>query len=427
MKVFLSYRRADTSADVGRFGDKLRSRLSSEHIFLDVESIESGEDFERSILCALSEADWVIVFIGQHWQLGGIEHASRLHEPDDYVRREIETALQGNKKVLPVLINDARMPTAEMLPVSIGDFAKRNAVRLRHASFHEDADKIIATILPSGQQARADACTFPLGLIGDKHIHTATAGAGSLHQFADAPGLPSLVLIPSGSLIRSGKEIIFSNPFAVGQAPLSVGEFDAFVRKTNHVCGGGCNFWNKTHWSFAPSASYLSPGFQQSEAHPVVCVSWQDAKSYTAWISRMTGEEYRLCSEPEWEYAARAGVRSNVWWRDGQGSNYAHCRSFHTRDEGTISNAMLAPNAWGLRHALGNVLEWTEDTWTSDLTKIPPLTIPYEYGSRTQRVVRGGAWNLEQSAVTLDYRAPMEADQRYNNTGFRLLREVRSN
>lgn len=425
MKFFLSYRRADTGSSVGRFSDKLLSRVSIDDVFFDIDSIDHGEHFEDRILKAVSEAEWVLVFIGAAWLTPDTSGAPRIHDPRDYVRREIQTALAHGKALLPILVDDARMPSPQVLPDAIQALGKRQAAVLRHEYFHQDADRIIARLIPETRSNQVDACTFSIGLTRSKRAHTAVPGSGLLHRFQDDPRLPQLVLVPRGKFAMAGRAIESANVFAITQSPITMAEFEEFVREARHESQGSCHLWSGTHWNPSASASFRAAGFQQSGSHPAVCVNWEDAQAYSAWASELTGECYRLCSEAEWEFAARAGVRESVWWASGQAQLYAHTNASNRLNEGTVAVEMLSPNAWGLRHVLGNVQEWTADTWISDISKAPAVMAPYRQGSRTLRVVRGGAWNLDASAATLTYRAPLEAGDRYNNTGFRLLREIR--
>jgi formylglycine-generating enzyme required for sulfatase activity len=426
MRIFLSYRRSDTGATVGRFSDKLLTRVSADSIFFDIDSIEQGENFEDRILATVSEADWVLVFIGAGWLSPDSSGASRIHNPQDYVRREVQTALACGRKVLPVLVDDAQVPAPEVLPHDIRALVKHKGAVLRHASFHHDADAIISHLIPNVRLEPADACTFYIGPPRSKYAHKAVAGSGLLHQFQDELRLPRLVLVPRGQFAMAGRTIESTQPFAITQSPITVAEFEAFVQDTGYEIAGACSLWSGTYWSPSPSASFRTPGFLQSGTHPAVCVSWADAQSYAAWASELTAECYRLCSEAEWEFAARAGVQKSVWWTSGRAREYVHSSVLSRSNEGTVPVETLVPNGWGLRHVLGNVLEWTADTWLADLSNVPAVMAPCHQGSRTLRVVRGGAWNLDEDAANLTYRAPLERSRRYNNTGFRLVRELRT-
>ena len=130
---------------------------------------------------------------------------------------------------------------------------------------------------------------------------------------------------------------------------------------------------------------------------PVVNITWDDAVAYTAWLSEQTGKNYRLPSEAEWEYAARAGTATRYSWGHNLGHNRANCNGCGSQWD----NEMSAPvgsfeaNAWGLYDMHGNVWEWTQDRYNNRYVGAPNDGSAWEVGDATARVVRGGAWYLE--------------------------------
>ena len=107
-------------------------------------------------------------------------------------------------------------------------------------------------------------------------------------------------------------------PFSIGKYEVTRGEYAAFVKDSGRPAGGNCETISpKTEiLEHEPSATWEKPGFAQTDRDPVVCVSWEDAKAYAGWLSKKTGKHYRLLSESEWEYAARAGTTTHYWWGD---------------------------------------------------------------------------------------------------------------
>lgn len=159
---------------------------------------------------------------------------------------------------------------------------------------------------------------------------------------------------------------------------------------------------------------------------PVIGVNWQNAHSYIKWLNRVTGKKYRLLSEAEWEYAARAGTNTPYYWGNETGRNNANCRDCGNEFGGKhpMPVGSFKPNAFGLYDMLGNVREWTEDTYQDNYRHVPVDGTAYVVAIGTQ-VIRGGSWNALGSDVRSAFR-----DHNYQNTmwddktGFRLARSL---
>jgi hypothetical protein len=146
--VFISYRRADSSGHAQALHRILEDKLGSGHVFMDVDDIEPGQNFTTALDSALAESDVVIVLIGRDWLDASDEVTGqkRLDNPDDYVRREIATALEGNLRVIPVLLDDAQVPSVDALPAEIRSLSTFNAVSLRHSRFTDDVDHLLNSL-----------------------------------------------------------------------------------------------------------------------------------------------------------------------------------------------------------------------------------------------------------------------------------------
>jgi hypothetical protein len=146
-KVFISYRREDTANAAGRVYDRLCQLLPKSGVFLDVDTIRGGIDFEKEVVSAIEKSDAVLVFIGKKWLVPSLEaDKPRIWEPGDYVRAEVRAALGRPIVVLPVLVDGAQMSKADLLPEDVSAITKRNALPLRHESFDDDTEKIVAAV-----------------------------------------------------------------------------------------------------------------------------------------------------------------------------------------------------------------------------------------------------------------------------------------
>jgi formylglycine-generating enzyme required for sulfatase activity len=213
-------------------------------------------------------------------------------------------------------------------------------------------------------------------------------------EFKECDDCPEMVVVPAGSFMmgspdseegRSTDEgpqhrVVFAHQFAVGKFPVTFGEWDACVSN------GGCNGY--------PPSDRWGRG-----RHPVINVSWQDAKSYVAWLSRRTGKTYRLPTESEREYVTRAGTATVFWWGPSISSelvNYGGVNyALHTssRPGGTVPvGSTLRPNPWGLFEVNGNVSDWMEDCYNLSYRGAPTDGSAQTSRDCLRRVTRGGNW-----------------------------------
>lgn len=168
----------------------------------------------------------------------------------------------------------------------------------------------------------------------------------------------------------------------------------------------------------------IGPGTDRS-TFPATFMSWNDALAYTQWLSRQTGKQYRLPSEAEWEYAARANTTGNYWWGHELGSDNAHCIGCDTgldpRNPTRIGR--FKPNPFGLYDTSGNVQEWVYDCYHPSYDGAPTDGGVFEGGDCNQRVVRGGAFGGGANSLRSAHRDKFTPTQGNDSTGIRLVRD----
>lgn len=256
--------------------------------------------------------------------------------------------------------------------------------------------------------------------------------------FRDCAHCPEMAVVPAGSFAmgsppseeeRGGGEgpvrrVSVPAPFAVGVHEVTRGEFSRFVSATGRSTGDSCWVRGDGDWEERSGRGWRSPGFSQTDAHPAVCVSWDDARAFAGWLSRKTGANYRLLSEAEWEYAARAGTATRYGWGDDIGRGRANCDGCGSRwdNEGTAPVGSFAANAFGVHDVHGNVWEWTRDCWSEDYEGAPRDGSAREDGDCSRRVIRSGSWNFAPGELRSANRFGYGARSRDFDLGFRVAR-----
>jgi len=272
-------------------------------------------------------------------------------------------------------------------------------------------------------------------------------------SFKDCDVCPEMVVVPAGTFLmgspsyekgRNAKRegpvhrVRIERPFAIGKFEVTKAEYAEFVTTTGYSGGSSCKTTDGTgKWEDRSGRSWHDPGYRQSDREPVVCVSWQDASAYLEWLSRKTGKTYRLPSEAEWEYAARAGTTTARSWGEAADlacrfanvhdqtsastNNFSH--SAHECDDGFPQTAPVgsySPNAFGLHDMIGNVGEYVEDCWTESYTGAPADGSARLDGDCTKRIIRASSWSKSPAFARSAGRAGADSADRYDNDGFRV-------
>jgi formylglycine-generating enzyme required for sulfatase activity len=471
-KIAISYRRTDADA-TGRIFDRLVQRYGKGSVFRDIDDIPFGIDFRTVVNDALRGTDLLIAVVGPNWRGARRRGSARINDENDLVRIEVETALQRDIPVIPVLVGGAVMPKAVELPDCLRDFSFRNAANIDSGrNFDTDIERLMRSMdrLFTGKTAQSEATQAKARPQEQAHataeqqsqeraeedrrrrdaeaeqrrlveseakwraegrikveakiVHGAPngwfkPGAGKIEWFQDHECGPEMVVVPAGEFMMGSPKnepdrgdaedlhrVKLAHPFSVGRHAITRGQFAAFMNNTNYRIEGGA--WVLTEklsrkWTGKevlkydveedPNASWRNPGFLlQDDNHPVVCVNWDDVRAYLAWLSQITGRTYRLQSEAEWEYVARAGTTTPYWWGSSITPALANYSS-HT----TVPVDNFEANPWGLYNVHGNVLEWCEDTWHDNYEGAPVDGSAWVQDGDTSRVQRGGSWQKQHA------------------------------
>lgn len=259
---------------------------------------------------------------------------------------------------------------------------------------------------PSAPQAGATPSSFAARQPGETFSDALSSGGRG----------PEMVVIPAGSFRMgcvSGREcfnretpvhdVTIPQAFAVSKYEVTFEDYDRFTYP-NRVDDRG---WGR-------------------DRRPVINVSWNDAQEYVAWLSRQTGQIYRLLSEAEWEYVARAGSALAYSWGNDIGSNRANCNECGSAwdDKQTAPVGSFSANAFGVHDVHGNVWEWVEDCWNERYAGAPSDGSAWRSGNCELRVLRGGSWLVIPRNLRSANRLRNTTGNRLDNNGFRVVRTL---
>jgi formylglycine-generating enzyme required for sulfatase activity len=442
--IFISYRRDDTSDVAGRIDDRLVAQFGRDNVFKDVDSIVVGSDFPSVLRQKIAECAVVLVVIGRQWlHLRDDRGQRRLDNPADFVRIEIETALKLNKTVIPLLVQGATMAAVADLPDSLKDLTRKQGSEVRSDPyFHGDMSRLIghliALLYPQGAQP---AVVPPVQSI----IPPSVGQSATLPDYILPPSLKQKGFV---GMVKGDVEVILpplcqiaAGPFLMGsdqrrdpqaqanelpKHTVSLGAFQIArypVTVAEYACAMQARVVREP-----PTDIYKHISWQQQltyQDHPVVNVSWIDAKAYCQWLSQQTGMQWRLPTEAEWEKAAR-GTDGRIYpWGDVWNYLKANTNIIDGRPRTTTPIGSYADNGdaspYGVHDMAGNVWEWTSTIFA-----------PYPYqiegeqekdaDTTSNRIVRGGSWYDDSQRARVAYRDyRIQPDFVFFSFGFRLV------
>ncbi len=234
--------------------------------------------------------------------------------------------------------------------------------------------------------------------------------------FRDCLDCSEMVVVPAGDFVMGSNDTIYEKPehkvkiansIAIGRREVIFDEWDACV------ADGACKYRPDDH------------GWGRG-TRPVIDVSWDDTKTFLSWLSQKTGKQYRLPSEAEWEYAARAGTKTAYWWGRTASNGQANCDDCGgTPLRKTQPAGSFRPNAFGLYDVSGNAAEWVEDCWNDTYRGAPQDGSAWLAGQCRQRGLRGGSFASKANVVRSAARFRYDTDVRYYANGFRVVRDLK--
>ncbi len=373
-KILISYRREDSANVTGRIYDRLIQKFGQGAVFKDVDSIPLGVDFRTFLDAQVAKCEVFLAVIGREWiKKRGSKGKSRLDDPGDFVRIEIESALKRQIPVIPVLVSGASIPPAERLPANLQDLSYRHGIAVRaDPDFHRDMDRLIES-LRQKIQALKEHRTEPLRPLVEPHR-------------TDTPS--DMVKVPKGPFLYGVKRVreVIDHDYWIDKYPVTNEKFRAFILTDGY---GNQAYWSVDGWKWKTKNKVNIPEYWNDTKWnkadcPVVGVSYYEAEAYAKWAGK------RLPTEREWEKAARGTDGREYPWGDEfdkEKCNSAEAGFGHTTP---VTQYPKGVSSYGCYDMAGNVCEWCADWY---------------HETRDLRVGRGGSWDDYPEFLRVSYRA----------------------
>ena len=439
-KIFISYRRDDSQYQADRLYHAAQKWVEDpkQDIFIDVDKIPFGVDFEEHLDERVSQCSVLLALIGKDWlDIKDNKGQRRLDDPNDFVRIEIVSALNRKIRVVPILFDGASMPRAETLPDDLKRLTKRHGIHIQRQSFEHDVDRLMQGLgFGANKESETRPETTPLESARQSAVKYAPV-SNRVFQL-DLPGVrnwpkPEMVAIPPGTFLMGSPideekrvddegpqhEVRIDYPFALGKHTVTFAEWDAAVAAGAKLEKPGDQGWGRGD-------------------RPVINVSWEDVQAHLDWLNEKAGlagksGAWRLPSEAEWEYACRAGTTTPFSFGETistEQANYNGNYIYGASEEGqylkeTMPVGDYPPNAFGLHQMHGNVWEWCADIWHENYDGAPgDGSVWKQGGDISRRVLRGGSWVNGPRILRSANRNRNDSVSRFNSFGFRLARTL---
>lgn len=397
-KILISYRREDSADVTGRIYDRL-IQVFPQSVFRDVDSIPLGVDFRAYLDEQVAKCDVFLAVIGRGWlKAKGRKGKSRLEDPGDFVRIEIESALKRQIPVIPVLVQGAKIPAAERLPSSIHALSYRNGIVVRpDPDFHKDMDRLIAHLKP------------PVPSLREPQSETATsAKSPSLATTHVDPTTPvDMVKVPKGPFLygEDKTRVTIDHDYWIDKYPVTNENYRVFIE------AGGYSrqeYWSSEGWKWKRKVNIASPKFwNDAEAtkpdHPVVGVSYFEAEAFAKWVGK------RLPTEQEWEKAARGDDGRQYPWGERFDMNRCNSSESCLGHSTPVTQYPNGVSPYGCYDMAGNVWEWCDDWYDKKVDR---------------RVIRGGSWTNEAQTLRTFSWGKGYVGYQYPYVGLRLVQDL---
>ena len=403
-KIFISYRRDDSADITGRIYDRLTDQFGQEAVFMDADSIPFGVDFPVKLDEQVAKCEVFLTVIGQVWmEKRGSKGKSRLNDPIDFVRIEIESALKRQIPVIPVLVGGATIPTAKQLSDSIKALYYRQGIEVRRdPDFHRDMDRLIEYLkkIPvsgKGPSQRSAKAKQPI-----------PAQPFIARVKAPSRGAPfEMVQVPKGPFLYGRERVreVIDHDYWIDQYPVTNEKYRAFI-----LAGGYRNqrYWSKEGWKLRAKTKVIAPEYWNDTEwnkadHPVVGVSYYEAEAYATWAGK------RLPTEQEWEKAARGEDGRKYPWGDEFDKERCNSKATDLYCTTPVTRYPDGVSPYGCYDMAGNVWEWCAEWYGED---------------KGSRALRGGSWSRDPEDVRVSARDRFGIYFRGDAIGFRLAQDI---
>jgi formylglycine-generating enzyme required for sulfatase activity len=411
MKIFISYRRAEDNKSyiVGTIHEKIAQVFGNENVFRDTYNITGGTNWKDVLEREINTCRVMLVIIGPDWaNLAHPNGEKRLFDPKDITRWEVETGLRRSQEesitLIPILVTGAQLPGTPELPESLQPLLEKNVIRLRnYPDFDTDMTTLIHDIRRSQGYGEDD---IEVEYFEPKTIYI----AGSSFQM----GNPNGTDIPTHETPQHPVDL---PAYRIGKYPVTNREYEEFITQTQTrvmpVMG-----WDGQR---AP---------ERLKSHPVAGVTWYEARKYCEWLSQVTGREYSLPNEAQWEKACRGGNNCLYPW----GDEFDPSRCNHGKPQLAPVDAYPAQNEYKCFDLVGNVRQWTVTLW-GEKPAAPDFKYPWandgrnnlNANSQIRRVVRGSSFTDDADYLRCSARSgqfPENAGMLGTRHSFRIVMKV---